>query len=135
MGMYNTEKDFIQRSIEIVRQYDVLKNEIPPKQQYEETMFVNFLMGLLIVTKEEYLAHIPKGFALTTVAGVQIDLTKLFFIQLRNAIAHYNFKLLDKDNDERIDSIEFKNIGVFKLDTFKPFILDFAQQLHDAIPP
>jgi len=132
--VYTTKKDFIKRTLELIDQYEIFRKTIPPREQHESTLFANCLMGLLIIAKEEYLAKIPTGIAITSIAGTEIDVSRMLITALRNSIAHYDFDLKDMNGDEIIDAIEFKNIGIFDLFKFKPFIKDFAKALYEAIP-
>src|SRR5258708_21017750 len=96
VGVYNAKKDFIKRTIDIIEQYDHIKDSLPPEKQHEDTLFVNCLMGLLIIAKEEYIKRIPTRVATTDVAGTQIDVTRILITQLSNAIDHYYFELIDQ---------------------------------------
>ena len=135
---YPTKKAFIGRTVKILEQYERLEKELPKDEQYGETLFVNCLMGLLIITKEEYLSkkkyldRLPKLKAVS-VAGTKVDLTRMLILNFRNPVAHYDFELKDDDKDNKIDAIEFTNIAKFNLQELKSFIVKFAKELHAAV--
>jgi len=55
MRFETVERDFVERSLEVLRQYDkyVFPN-VPPDKQYEVTLLLNCLLGLIVVPFEHF---------------------------------------------------------------------------------
>ena len=51
------ERDFIVRTLDIIRKYE---KYVPQKEQFEVTLLINCLLGLLILPKERCYINIPK---------------------------------------------------------------------------
>ena len=52
MGNYrNFETDFIERSLELIAQYEVRLNEYDFEHQYNHTLLINCLLGLIVLRR------------------------------------------------------------------------------------
>lgn len=153
------EVDFIKRSLEIIEQYDkhVIPN-VPPNNQYEVTLLINCLLGLLVLPKERRRNRIPD----TPIAdlnawginrehiidagkdcvGRQRNVSNLTLLELttdlRNSIAHILFRTLG--DGEHISHVEFStNRSGFKakipVNDFRVFVTKLATMVvQDAAP-
>ena len=116
------EIDFIKRTKRIIEQYEQLVMPIVPKiEQYETTLFLNCLVGLLIIPEQKWFENLPETVVteiewgispaiisiITDSKGIQEDKTvKNVAKHLRNSIAHNNFNVLKADV---ITDIRFKD--------------------------
>ena len=73
------ERDYISRTLEILKQYDShILPAVPKDQQYEVTLLMNCLLGLLIypqqlATKKEYQTHFNAWLTTDFVTGLSPD--------------------------------------------------------------
>lgn len=143
------EFDFINRTKEIIKQYDslVVKNEeISRDEKYEVTLFINCLVGLLILPEQEWFNQLPKEAISKEKWG--ISESQVIFIKegekknvkniarhLRNSISHYNFKVFKESSDEiaGIELEDFEDIKkvnrTFKADLKIEDLRNFAEKL------
>jgi hypothetical protein len=118
--------DFIKRTIQIIKQYDqhVLPN-VEHADQYEVTLLINCLLGLLVLPKEQHLKRIPdcairdlNGWGLThrhilypgynrkcTPRSIESITVRQVVTDLRHSIAHILFRTFA--NGGQIAEIEF----------------------------
>jgi len=108
------EYDFVSRTREILDQYEAF--QIDEDKKYCDTLFVNCMVGLLIIPKEHWFEHLPEDIIDEEIWGINED--HISFIRsnelknvknisthLRNSISHYRFKILAKDGI--LDRIQF----------------------------
>ncbi len=61
MGIYkNKITDFIERSLKLVDQYEDIKENFSFNEQYNHTLLINCLLGIIILPKEKVVSHISK---------------------------------------------------------------------------
>lgn len=118
MGNYTEiEVEFIERTLELIDQYNANLDKYPFEKQFNHTLLLNCMLGLIIMPKEKVVAYIPNE-RLTSDYKAQIGLiesdinpdikTLQELIQrLRNSIAHFNIKVISEDDHKRIDLINF----------------------------
>src|SRR5262245_35166746 len=137
---YNAEKDFIERTIKILDQYDnyLEVRRLPDAEKFEETLFVNCLIGLRVVIEREYRKVYPDAqrpqLKIKNVDGVEFILDRQLIRMLRNALnhehgpTHENVRLMDLNLDHKIDAIHIPHdgIGTLDLQTIKPVIKEMA---------
>lgn len=147
---YQLEIDFVRRTLDLIEQYDVLKEGFPFENQYNHTLLTNCLLGLIVLPKEKSLSFIPK----TRIAFVKalkdwginkstfhpdIKDTVELFHRLRNAVAHFDIKFISETPEHLIDKIEFRDveadmdIAVFYADEFLRFIRFYATTLLENL--
>lgn len=99
MGNYkNIEHDFVERTLRLISQYESLLHQYEFKEQYNYTLLINCMLGVIVMPKERVFSHIPNhritkqlreemGLVDTT---INPDITRLrdFIHGLRNSIAH-----------------------------------------------
>lgn len=145
---YNVQEDFIARTLKIIAQYDKCTRGYTDDKKYEETLFVNCLMGILIITEAKYLDFCLKDrtqcISVQTKDGQAFFLTRENVEHLRVSVAHYNVELKSRELKSRIEAIkfsfkkkdseeEFRKPVEFELAKFKPAIVKFGDQLLNAI--
>lgn len=120
MGNYkNIEIDFIERTLELIAQYEGLLHRYDFEQQYNHTLLINCLLGLIVFPKEKAISYLPKeritsklkgdmGVINSTFNEEYKDL-RSFIIALRHSIAHFNIEFESQTDDFLIDRMVFKD--------------------------
>lgn len=122
MGNFrNLEIEFVQRTLELISQYEIYLNKLPFEQQYNYTLLINCLLGLIVMPKEKTITYLPKDVIdeklkenmgiLESVFNKDIILLNDLIINLRHSIAHFDISFESENQNEfLIDKIVFKNI-------------------------
>ena len=120
MGNYkNIEYEFIERTLNLIYQYENILKRYKSKEQYNYTLLINCLLGLIIMPKEKTISFIPKE-RLTTdfknkmglfKSNVNTEITNLkeMITALRNSIAHFDIEIESFDERYLIDEIIFQD--------------------------
>lgn len=141
MGNYkDINHDFIERTMNLISQYESNLNQYPFEQQYNYTLLLNCLLGIIVMPKEQFFSHIPNH-RITNDLKKEMGLEKSvlnpknkflrdLIIDLRNSIAHFDLEIKSTDGNFLIDVIIFKdnktNIAEFKSNELLPFIRYYA---------
>ena len=148
MGNYkNINHDFIERTMNLITQYESDLNKYPFEQQYNYTLLLNCLLGIIVMPKEQFFAHIPnhritsdlkKEMGLNkSVINPKIQFLRELIIDLRNSIAHFDLEIKSTDDKFLIDKIIFKDnqtsIAEFKSDELLPFIRYYADWIKSNL--
>lgn len=121
MGNYrDIETDFIERTLKLISQYEGIMRRYEFEEQYNYTLLINCLLGLIVFPKEKSISYLPNeklNAALKTQMGLEsttfnseiLDLKSLI-IALRHSIAHFDIDF-ESDSEEEflIDRIVFKD--------------------------
>ncbi|UII26906.1 hypothetical protein LVD15_00270 [Fulvivirga maritima] len=151
MGNYKRiEFDFINRTLALISQYENNLHKYPYEEQYNYTLLINCLLGLIVMPKEKVISHIPNGRLtkeLLQEMGLEesqinpdiIDLRDLI-MKLRHSVAHFDIRVKSYDDCDRIDEIIFldqeKNTSEmirFRSTELLPFIRYYASWLQHNI--
>lgn len=132
MGYYRQQEfDFIERTKSILEQYDSF--QIPKKERYEITLFLNCLTGLLVLPQQKWNEFLPTDIINEKEWGIKPNhisvikdkklndedkSIKNVVKHLRNAISHYKFTAFSNSNEE-IKSIKFEDFTPKKEKTFE----------------
>ena len=120
MGNYrNIDTDFIERTLELISQYESILHKYIFEKQFNHTLLINCLLGLIVFPKERAISYLPKEIInkkLKQKMGVDnsnfnsdIKDLRSLVISLRHSIAHFDIHF-ESDNDEfLIDRILFKD--------------------------
>lgn len=120
MGNYrNLEIDFIERTLELISQYESILHKYEFEKQYNHTLLINCLLGLIVFPKEKAISYLPKdritdqlkkdmGIMESTINNEYVELKSLI-IALRHSLAHFNIAFTSNDDEYLIDRIEFKD--------------------------
>jgi len=122
------ERDFIVRTLDIIQKYD---KYVPRKEQYEVTLLINCLLGLLILPKERCYVNIPKnklsdlidwgltqeniiswGSRSNNINPDHYETLLEVVHKMRNSIAH--IRIVPHANDKEIKALEFSDRSGFK---------------------
>lgn len=152
MGNYkNIEHDFIERTMKLIAQYESILYKYPFEEQYNYTLLLNCLLGVIVLPKEYHYAHIPNPIITNKLKQsmglkesiINNDYKRLreLIHGLRNAIAHYNFEIISNTDDFLVDNIVFRKtnadgnieIANFKSNELLPFIRYYADWLKSSI--
>lgn len=144
MGNYkNIEVDFIERTLAIISQYETLVYSKPFEQQYNYTLLLNCLLGLVVMPKEISLTYLPKERLTKELLGdmglnesiinSEIKSLNQLIVILRHSIAHFDFEIRSSNDEFLIDEIVFNDsyngrpeIVIFKASELLPFIRYYA---------
>ncbi len=152
MGNYkNIEHDFIERTMKLIAQYESILHKYPFEEQFNYTLLLNCLLGVIVMPKERVYSHIPNPRItadLKTKMGlsesiINSEYVKLrdFIHALRNSIAHSSFQIISQTEDFLVDNIVFnkkmedgsQEIANFKSTELLPFIRYYADWVRTNI--
>lgn len=144
MGNYrNFEHDFIDRTLSLIAQYESILHRYKFEQQYNYTLLLNCLLGVVVMPKSRLFSHIPNH-RITTQLKEDMGLSKSFInpnyttlrdliSALRNSIAHFSIEIESTDKEFLIDKIVFRKpddtnsiIANFHAEELLPFIRYYA---------
>ncbi|GKV94959.1 hypothetical protein H2Y56_11320 [Pectobacterium aroidearum] len=147
MGNYaDFEREFVQRTIDLIHQYNTLIQETPFERQYNYTLTLNCLLGLIVMPKERALSWIPAhrltpelkaemGLIDSILPGPEMTLKDLV-LRMRHSIAHFSIEVISLDANNLVDEIHFKetdrqgNIYArFRASEMLPFLNYYASVL------
>lgn len=120
MGNYkNVDTEFVERTLAVISQYEQLMYNFEFKHQYNHTLLINCLLGLIIFPKENNITFLPKTILddnLKKEMGIsesifnsEITNLKDLIICLRHSLAHFDITFNSKTDDFLIDEIIFKD--------------------------
>mgnify|MGYP001114824389 CR=1 FL=1 len=145
MGNYkNIDYDFMDRTVKLINQYEIIirKERYPFQEQYNYTLLLNCLLGVIVMTKENIFEEIPDD-ELTEDLKAEMGLIesqinpndntlKSLVHQLRNSIAHFDLDVLSENENSLIDWIVFKRTNGETVVKFKSTeLLDFVRYYAD----
>jgi hypothetical protein len=124
----------------LIAQYESLLHKFPFEEQYNYTLLLNCLLGLIVLPKERLFTHIPNPIITNelkesmglkeSVINTKIVRLRELIHSLRNSIAHYNFQIVSQTEDFLVDNIVFNRskedggeiVANFKSTELLPFI-------------
>jgi len=135
MDYTNLEIDFIERTLNVIKQYKGLLEQNPKIEKFDITLYINSLTGLIVLPKEKgfldkYLPNerLEEWGIKKCVLYPEIKTVKELAIQLRHCIAHFDIEF-GSDNERQIDKLIFKDsqkskgtIAEFGIEDFKVFV-------------
>ena len=122
MGNYrNFEQDFVVRTIELIEQYNQLIVDEPFERQFNYTLTLNCLLGLIVMPKERVINTIPNerltmqfkqrmGIIHSDLPDVQTTLRQLI-VKMRHSIAHFDIEVESIDQHHLVNFVNFKDTG------------------------
>ncbi|WP_312508882.1 HEPN family nuclease [Chryseobacterium culicis] len=120
MGNYkNIETEFIERTLHLIAQYEGILHRYGFNEQYNYTLLINCLLGLIVLPKEKVMTYLP-AVRFTEKLKAEMGLTDSFFdheivdlkklvVQLRHSIAHFDISFESADEEFLIDRIVFRD--------------------------
>lgn len=149
MGNYHDiESDFVERTLKLIDQYYELLDRYPFEEQFNYTLTINCLLGLIVMPKERVISYVPKN-RLTREYQAEIGSPSLevganvvtlrdLIKALRNAVAHFDIKVMSENDRNLVDWLEFsdsENGGVlvarFRGSELLPFLRYYSKCLLD----
>jgi len=120
MGNYkNLETEFIERTLHLISQYESQMHKYPFAEQYNHTLFINCLLGVVVLPKERTISFLPNNRLtkelLQNMGIIQSQFhenytdIKSLVIKLRHCIAHFSFEFESESDDFLINKILFKD--------------------------
>lgn len=142
MGNYKElEYEFVERTLHLIAQYEGVLHKFGFKEQYNYTLLINCLTGLIVMPKERTIGAIPNDRLLSKIRGemglehtvINGDITHLkdLIIALRHCVAHFSIKIESHSEDFLVDDIVFydpQNGEAYEVARFKaPELLPFVR--------
>lgn len=120
MGNYrNIETDFIERTLALISQYETDMHHYKFERQFNHTLLINCLLGLIVFPKEKVISFLPKHFLSeklkvemgirNSVINTEITDLRDLIIALRHTVAHFDITFESKDDEFLIDHIIFRD--------------------------
>lgn len=133
--------------MKLISQYESVLYKYPFEEQYNYTLLLNCLLGIIVMPKEQFFSHVPNrritadlkkemGLEKSIINKKIITLRELI-IDLRNSIAHFDFEIRSNNDDFLIDNIIFKDneneIAEFKSSELLPFLRYYADWIKSNL--
>ena len=151
MGNYvDFEQDFIMRTMMLIEQYydEVVPNK-PFYEQFNYTLLINCLFGLIVMPKERAMSAIPTtrltielkrqmGIQQSHLPSSETTLRDLI-IKMRHSVAHCDFEVISQDADNRFDLVNFKDteskhvFASFVASEIRPFLRFYTDVLNNNL--
>ncbi len=144
MGNYhNLEPEFIQRTLQLIDQYYGILDNYPFEEQFNYTLTINCLLGLIVMPKERVISYVPTD-RLTHEHLMEIGAPSLevnenirtlrdLIRSLRHAVAHFDINVVSEDERNLIDWLEFSDsenedrlVAKFRSNELLPFLRHYA---------
>lgn len=150
MGNYrNFEQDFVARTIELIEQYNQLIVDEPFERQFNYTLTLNCLLGLIVMPKERAINTIPNerltmqfkqrmGIVRSDLPDAQTTLRQLI-IKMRHSVAHFDIEVESIDQHHLVNFVSFKDTdngqiyARFRAEEIFPFLRAYSQLLVDSM--
>jgi len=152
MGNYTDfEQDFVMRTMMLIDQYheEIVPNK-PLVEQFNYTLLLNCLLGLIVMPKERALSAIPTdrlttdfkrsmGLENSTLPGAETSLRDLI-IKMRHSVAHFDIEVVSTDENKMFDIVNFKDteskdvFASFEASEVHLFLQFYTDCLHRNIP-
>lgn len=151
MGNYKRiELDFITRTLALLSQYEEDSRRYPREEQYNYTLLINCLLGIIVMPKEKVITHIPKNRLqkefltqmglIESKVNPEIENIRELIKKLRHSVAHFDIEVSSHDDHARIDEIIFfdqekeaSEIIRFRSTELQPFIRYYAGLLQNNL--
>ncbi|EOD9879235.1 HEPN family nuclease, partial [Klebsiella pneumoniae] len=122
MGNYSDfETDFVQRTLALIDQYNEMieVQGKPFREQYNYTLTLNCLLGLIVLPKERALSFLPAdrltlqlkaemGLHESQLPGPEMTLRTLI-LKMRNSVAHFSVQVISVSDEHLVDLIAFRD--------------------------
>lgn len=145
MGNYiNFETEFIERTLRLIDQYNLMIQELDFHDQLNYTLTINCLLGLIVMPKERVITYIPNdvlsadylrnlGFIESTI-DPGITRFRDLIHQMRNSISHFKIDVESVNEDFLVDYLVFSHVdgnlvARIKSTEIVPFLRFYCQKL------
>lgn len=120
MGNYkNIDTDFVERTMELISQYESTVHKYDFEKQFNHTLLINCLLGLIVFPKERAVSFLPQERitqSLLKEMGVEsscfnsnIKDIRALVVAMRHSIAHFDIHFESENDQFLIDKILFKD--------------------------
>lgn len=158
MGNYSDfETDFIERTLALIDQYNNMIEGKPFPEQYNYTLTLNCLLGLIVMPRERAVSYLPSdcltpelkaeiGLNESQLPGEEMNLRELIH-KMRNSVAHFCVQVESISDARLVDQIIFKEThgagrayAIFSAPELLPFLKYYAALLianmrrHRGVP-
>lgn len=149
MGNYHDiESEFVERTLKLIDQYYEVLDRHPFEEQFNYTLMINCLLGLIVMPKERVISYVPTD-RLTQEyqdrigspsleVGENVVTLRDLIKALRNAVAHFDIKVTSEDDRNLVDWLEFSDsenggalVARFRGSELLPFLRYYAKCLLD----
>jgi hypothetical protein len=145
------EFEFIDRTLQLISQYEKDLYQYEFKEQFNYTLLLNCLTGLIIMPKERIIHDIPNDRLLLQMkkemglqdTEINSDFTtvKDLAIALRHCVAHFSIKVESETAEFLVDKIIFYDdqkspgyiVATFRAKELQPFVRYYASWLMSNI--
>lgn len=147
MGNYrNLEPEFVDRTLRLIDQYYGVLDNYPFEEQFNYTLTINCLLGLIVMPKEKVISFVPTdrlthdllnaiGAPSLQVGGTITTLRELIQ-SLRHAVAHFDIEVISESEQHLVDWLVFSDsqnggslVAKFRASELLPFLHYYAQCL------
>ncbi len=147
MGNYhNLEPEFIDRTLRLIDQYYGVLDNYPFEEQFNYTLTINCLLGLIVMPKERVISFVPTDRLtrefLTEIGapslevGNGISTLRELVKSLRHAVAHFDINVISEDDKNLVNWLEFSDsenggglVARFRASELLPFLRHYAHCL------
>jgi len=144
MGNYhNLESDFIERTLRLIDQYYSVLDKYPFEEQFNYTLTINCLLGLIVMPKEKVITYVPtdrltqENLAKIGVPSLEVNpkirTLRDLIISLRHAVAHFDIRVISESDENLVDWLEFTDsesggeiVAKFRSNELLPFLRHYA---------
>jgi len=144
MGNYhNLESDFIERTLRLIDQYYSVLDKYPFEEQFNYTLTINCLLGLIVMPKEKVVTYVPtdrltqENLAKIGVPSLEVNpkirTLRDLIISLRHAVAHFDIRVISESDENLVDWLEFTDsesggeiVAKFRSNELLPFLRHYA---------
>jgi len=144
MGNYhNLESDFIERTLRLIDQYYSVLDKYPFEEQFNYTLTINCLLGLIVMPKEKVITYVPtdrltqENLAKIGVPSLEVNpkirTLRDLIISLRHAVAHFDIRVISESDENHVDWLEFTDsesggeiVAKFRSNELLPFLRHYA---------
>lgn len=122
MGNYrNIDTDFVERTLDpdLISQYESILHKYDFEKQFNHTLLINCLLGLIVFPKEHAITYLPTERITNELLenmGVKysrfnpgIKDLRALIVALRHSIAHFDIHFESENDEFLIDTILFKD--------------------------
>ena len=147
MGNYDdVETEFVVRTLRLIDQYNDILDTYKFGEQYNYTLTVNCLLGLIVMPQERVVAFVPTDRLTKEFLGqigspslevaARITTLRALIQALRNSAAHFDIKFISDDAQNLMDWIEFNDtrngrglVAKFRTKELLPFLRYYSECL------
>lgn len=147
MGNYhNLESEFVDRTLRLIDQYYGALHSYPFEEQFNYTLTINCLLGLIVMPKERVVSFVPTDRLTSDLLNdigapsleIGCDITTLrdLIRALRHAVAHFDINVISESEEHLVDSVVFYDsqnggsfVARFRASELLPFLRYYASCL------